>query len=239
MHSRERKDGAFKGEFGAPFQLDFELKDLSAEGEFEGYLSTFGNTDNGNDIVMPGAFKNSLIKRPASKVKQLLHHDTRRLCGTWLDLQEDSKGLKATGRLLLAIQDGKETYELMRVKALDALSIGFRTIKDEYDRVNGTRRLIEVDLMEGSIVTFPMNDKATISGVKGLSLSPGDVRDLETHLRDGGLSRADAVKAVSGFKTWLQRDAGAPGAPPRDEVSPDDMAAVNAVFQEFAQRIRA
>lgn len=238
MLKLERKDGAFKGEFGSPFTLD--VKELTAEGEFECYLSTFGNVDRGNDIVMPGAFTESLRKRPATKVKMLLHHDTRRLPGVWTAMEEDQKGLKARGRLLLSTQDGRETYELMRAGALDATSIGYRTITEEYDRNSGTRKLHAVDLMEGSIVTFPMNEKATIGKVKGAdSYTTQDWRDIEAALRDGGLSRTDAVKAVSGFKNWLQRDAGAPDQDPRDEVSSGDLAALRSAFQGLAERIRA
>lgn len=236
MLLRERKDATeFKGELGGA--LDFDMKALNAEGEFECYLSTFGNIDRGNDIVMPGAFTKSLQKRPAAKVKMLLYHDTRRPCGVWSEMEEDSKGLKAKGRLLLSTKDGRETYELMRAGALDATSIGYRTIQEQYDRTSGTRKLLEVDLYEGSIVTFPMNERATIGAVKQ-TLSPQQLRELEAALRDGGLSRTDAVKAISGFKTWLQRDAGGQGGP-RDEGIPADMTAVHAVFSDLAARIRA
>jgi hypothetical protein len=71
------------------------------------------------------------------------------------------------------------------------------------------RTLKSVDLVELSIVTMPANEKARISAVKSFAdLGTDDLRDLEAILRTKGLSRADAVKAVSGFKEWLQRDAG-------------------------------
>jgi HK97 family phage prohead protease len=238
-HLLQRKDGAaFKGEVG--HALDLDVKDLTTEGEFEGYASTFGNVDQGSDIVVSGAFAESLRKRPAPKVKMLLYHDTRRPCGVWSEMVEDSKGLKVRGRLLLSTDDGKNAYELMRAGALDAMSIGYRVLTEEYDRQTGVRKLLAVDLMEVSVVTFPMNERATISTVKtGVSLTNQDLRELEAVLRDGGLSRTDAVKAISGFKTWLQRDAAAPGEGPRDEVSPGDLAAVRAAFEGLAARIRA
>ena len=46
------------------------------EGVFKGYASTFGNVDNGNDIVAKGAFTKSLAERPANKVKLLSQHKT-------------------------------------------------------------------------------------------------------------------------------------------------------------------
>jgi len=240
MRLTEAKDGSnlFRGVLGTALELD--LKELTAEGEFECYLSTFGNIDLGRDVVMPGAFTKSLQRRPAAKVKMLLFHDVRRPCGVWTEMVEDQKGLRARGRLLLGTQDGRETYELMRAGALDSTSIGYKTLVDEYDRGSNVRKLIELDLMEGSIVTFPMNERATISTVKTTEeFSAQDWRDLEAALRDEGLSRADAVKAVSGFKSWFRRDAGAPEQGPRDEVSPGDLAAIHAAFADLAARIRA
>jgi HK97 family phage prohead protease len=216
--SIERKDtGAFRGETGHAFDLD--IKAFNDQGEFEGYASTFGNVDRGGDICVAGCFAESLQKRPASKVKMLLHHDTRRICGTWAELVEDSKGLLARGRLLLTTDDGKNTYELMRAGALDAMSIGYRTLVDEIDRQTGVRKIVKADLMEVSLVTFPMNERATVNTVKSArDFTTQDWRDIEAALRDEGLSRADAVKAVSGLKTWLQRDAGEPNTGPRDEA---------------------
>lgn len=240
MRLIEAKDGStlFRGNQGQALQ--FDVKEISAQGEFEGYASTFSNVDQGQDMMMPGAFATSLRKRPAAKVRMLLHHDTRRPCGIWTGMEEDSKGLKVKGQLLLSIQDGRETYELMRAGALDSMSIGYRTLTDEYDRQTGVRKLKEVDLMEVSIVTFPMNERATVSGLKTTEdFSAQDWRDLEAALRDAGLSRADRVKAVSGFKSWFQRDAGAPDQSPRDEVSPGQLAAIRAAFADVAARIRA
>lgn len=224
----ERKDTAFSGELGHAFDLD--VKALTDQGEFEGYASTFGNVDRGGDIVVAGAFAESLQARPAAKVKMLLHHDTRRICGTWAEMVEDSQGLKVKGKLLLTTQDGKETYELMRAGALEAMSIGYRTLVDEIDRQTGVRKIVKADLMEVSLVTFPMNERCTVGAVKRAGeYTTQDWRDIEAALRDEGLSRADAVKAVSGLKSWLQRDAGEPGKGSRDEAPAADTDALLAL----------
>lgn len=216
MQLIERKEArAFNGETGLAFDLD--TKALNDQGEFEGYASTFGNVDRGGDICVQGCFTESLQKRPAGKVKMLYQHDTSRLCGVWTEMSEDSRGLYVKGRLLLTTQDGKETYELMRAGALDAMSIGYRTLLDEIDRTTGVRKIMKADLLEVSLVTFPMNERATVSAVKStVAFSTQDWRDIEAALRDEGLSRADAVKAVSGFKTWLHRDGGGPEQGLRD-----------------------
>lgn len=92
MRKIETKEGAslFRGAMGAALELD--LKELSAEGEFEGYASTFNNADRGNDVVMAGAFAASLQKRPPGKVKMLAQHDVRRPIGVWTSMEEDARG---------------------------------------------------------------------------------------------------------------------------------------------------
>lgn len=151
-------------ELGYAFELD--VKAVTAEGEFEGYASVFNVEDLGKDIVLPGAFAKSLARRPAGKVKMLRSHDTSEPVGIWTDLQEDGKGLRAKGRLILETTKGRETHVLMKAGALDGLSIGYRSLKDRFDRSKGTRLLEEIDLPEISILAFPMNPRATVSRVK-------------------------------------------------------------------------
>ena len=96
-----------------------------------------------------------------------------------------------------------------------------------------TRILTEIKLWEVSIVTFPANDEALISSIK--QLTPEQWRDLEALLRDAkGLSRADAVKAISGFKEWSQREAVKPMRETRDEISPDVDENAKALLQSLA-----
>lgn len=151
-------------EFG--FGIDLDVKAITAEGEFKGYASIFNNEDLGRDVVMPGAFAKSLARRPAGRVKMLREHSTAEPIGIWTNLVEDSKGLRAEGRLILDTTKGRETHALMKAGALDGLSIGYRTLKDRFDRGKGIRYLEELDLPEISIVTFPMNPRATVQDVK-------------------------------------------------------------------------
>lgn len=152
-------------EFGCAFDLD--VKAVSEAGEFTGYAAVFNNEDLGRDVIVPNAFTKSLQRRPAGKVKMFRQHDPQEPIGVWLDLVEDKKGLRAKGKLILDTVKGRETHALMRAGALDGLSIGFRTVKDRFDRAKGIRFLEEVDVPEISIVTFPLNPRATVSTVKG------------------------------------------------------------------------
>jgi hypothetical protein len=152
-------------EHGMAFDLD--LKSVTAEGEFAGYASVFGNVDFGRDVVVQGAYAKSLQRRPPAKVKMLFQHDPSEPIGIWLDLAEDQKGLRAKGKLILETTRGREIHALMRAGAVDGLSPGFRAVKDRFDRAKGIRFLEEMDVPEISIVTFPMNPRATVASVKG------------------------------------------------------------------------
>ncbi len=54
----------------------------------------------------------------------------------------------------------------MRDGALDGLSIGFRTVRSRTEAKGGLRRILEADLWEISVVTFPMLPGARIAQVK-------------------------------------------------------------------------
>lgn len=189
-------------ETGLAVALDFKAED--DEGVFRGYASTFGNVDEGGDIVMPGAYAKSLQKRGAKGVKMFWQHDSRELLGMWEEIEEDKRGLKVKGRLLLSVQRAKEIYEFMKAGAIDSLSVGYRTIKSTFDTTTNTRSLLEVDLWEISPVTFPMNPKARIQGVKGDIVLPTR-KEIEAALRnDGGFSHADSRKAAAVLKGLLR-----------------------------------
>jgi HK97 family phage prohead protease len=143
-----------------------DLKSVEADGTFAGYASLFGEIDLGNDLVMPGAFRESLAARGSQGVKLLFQHDPNEPIGVWLDLHEDARGLFARGRLMPEVTRAREVLSLMRAGALEGLSIGFRTVQGRTDPASGVRRLDKIDLWEISVVTFPMLPEARVSTVK-------------------------------------------------------------------------
>ena len=190
--------------------FESEIKAENSKGIFTGYGSIFGNEDQGNDIMQKGAFTKSLVNRPVSKVKMLYQHKTDEPIGVFTDMYEDSKGLFVKGQLAMGTQKGREAYELLKMGALDGMSIGFRADPEKQgynENKRGVRTLKEVDLMEISLVTFPMNESALIETVKG---NAKNIREWEKILREaGGLSRTEAkigAKALS--ESLSQRDAG-------------------------------
>jgi Escherichia/Staphylococcus phage prohead protease len=139
---------------------------IDAEGVFEGYASLFGEADLGKDVVMPGAFRDSLRKRTAAHVRLLWQHDPGQPIGRWLSIAEDIRGLRVRGRLNLAVGQARDIHALMRDGAVDGLSIGFRVERARAERPTGLRRLEKLDLWEISVVTFPMLPGARVEAVK-------------------------------------------------------------------------
>ena len=149
-----------------------DLKSVEPDGGFSGYASRFNVVDLGRDLVLPGAFAESLARRGPRGIKMLFQHDPAEPIGVWQELREDNYGLFARGRVLPEVARGREVLALMRAGALDGLSIGFRAVEGRTDRKTGVRRLGRVDLWEISVVTFPLLPEARVSSVK----SEGDLR---------------------------------------------------------------
>jgi len=198
--------------------IAFACDAVSATGVFEGYASVFEVEDGGHDVVASGAFTRSLAEKGAAEIRMLWHHDPTQPIGRWTELIEDSYGLFARGQLVLEVAQAREAYALLRAGALDGLSIGFRTVRSRTDDRTGVRRLLDVDLWEISLVTFPMNENARIRA-KDITT----IRAYERFLRDaGGFSRAQArALAAHGFKALTdQRDAGS------DEAAREELVAL-------------
>jgi uncharacterized protein len=145
---------------------DLTLDCVTDAGTFEGYASLFEREDLGHDVIKRGAFRASLAKRGASGLRMLFQHDPGQPIGTWDRVYEDARGLFVRGRLTLASSRARDVHALMRSGAIDGLSIGFRTITGVRDPRSRIRRLMELDLWEISVVTFPMMPEARVEGVK-------------------------------------------------------------------------
>jgi HK97 family phage prohead protease len=139
---------------------------IAADGTIEGYASLFGAVDQARDMVMPGAFAQTLRLRGTRRIPMLFQHDPAEPVGVWLDLKEDHRGLIARGRLIPDVARGRELLALLRNGAIHGLSIGYRTVRGRIDPRSRVRALHQVDLWEISIVTFPLLDGARVHAVK-------------------------------------------------------------------------
>jgi len=182
--------------------VPFKIKAVSEDGLFSGYGSVFGVIDSYKEVVAPGAFAESLSQRTPAMLWQ---HRSSEPIGVYSTIREDQTGLYVEGRLALKTTRGAEAYELLKMGAISGMSIGFMTREDSYDRVSDVRTLKKVDLWEVSLVTFPANESARISGVKSIETIES-LADAEAFLRDaGGLSRREATALVSRIKSLRGR----------------------------------
>lgn len=135
-----------------------------AEGQIAGHASVFGLRDKGGDIVSPGAYTASLrrMAERGARVAMLWQHDPTQPIGIWEEVREDARGLYVRGRLLEDVARAREARALLEAGALDGLSIGYRTVRAEA-LPGGGRKLIELDLWEVSLVTFPMQAEARLA----------------------------------------------------------------------------
>lgn len=191
--------------------FEFKVSDAGSEGDvgyIEGYASTFGNCDLGDDVVEKGAFKKT-IKDKKQVFPILLDHDPSRPIGWNVEASEDDTGLKVKGEIQLITEEARNRYQLAkRAKDLGTkmgLSIGYSTIKAEPDKERpAVRRLKELKLFEYSFVTFPMNEKAGVMLAKSdewarlfeaLQGKGYDLDRVQKALTDLGLDRADLQAA--------------------------------------------
>lgn len=192
-----------------------ELKFVSSDTEndtdtsmtFSGYGAVFNNTDSYGDVIVKGAFKNSvkLAKKNGSWPAMLSQHggwgvasDDFTPIGIWTDISEDEHGLKVEGKLADTVR-GQEAYKLLKMTprpAYTGLSIGYFPVKwtSGDGKKEPRRKLEEVELLEISLVTFPANDKARIESVKSGNI---DKRYIEQILCDAGLSRMQAKRLIA------------------------------------------
>lgn len=184
----------------------FEVKTVGADGTIEGYGSVFGVKDSYADVIQKGAFDKSIkAHREAKSMPALLwQHDAAQPIGVWTEMSEDSNGLKLKGKLAMDTVKGKEAHALLKMGALNGLSIGFMTKQSQYDEKTGIRTLTEVEIWETSIVTFPANTSARVTHVKSADAMQ-TLKDAERILRDSGFSKQDALAFVSRVKTLSSR----------------------------------
>ena len=122
---------------------------------FAGYAAVFDRPDRGGDVVRRGAFAASLGR---GAVPLLWQHEAGRPIGRLDYLHEDSRGLRVIGRVADA-----RVAALLGARAVTGLSFGYR-VRD----AKGTepRELTELELVEVSLVTFPMQPLARVHALE-------------------------------------------------------------------------
>lgn len=199
--------------------MHFEIKQIAADGTFEGILSPYGNVDGGNDVVKQGAYAKTLKDQGPTR-PLLWQHKSDTPLGL-LTLEDREDGLWCKGSLLMALPEAQKAYLLIKAKIVKGLSIGFESIKDSVEA--GVRYLSEIKLYEGSIVTFPMNEAALITSVKGKE-NKDDFNEelLEIQLQDAGYQMRSALSSALSSLFWSGLS--------KDEI----VSATEAIIQQFS-----
>ena len=123
---------------------------------FAGYAAVFDRVDRGGDVVRAGAFARAL--KAGGAVPLLWQHQSGRPIGRVEMLAEDKRGLRVIGRVV-----DHEAARLLGAGAVRGLSFGYRV---RTASGAGPRELIDLDLVEVSLVTFPMQPKARVHAVE-------------------------------------------------------------------------
>ena len=223
-------------------QFTLEIKSLQEDGSFEGYVAAFNNIDFGNDIFDAKAFS----EEPAGKFYPLLaHHDTKRPIGKFR-IEPDEYGLKMVDAKFNLMRDpitqnylvpsAAELYANLKNGDISGFSLGYSVDSKncESKMIDGNRcRVIKkAKFMEGSPVTFPMNDKARLTAIKSMLkdvhldeedkteikeiLNPEkedknfseatSLKDIESILKESGFSNTEAKTLISKVKEFSKKD---------------------------------
>ena len=142
------------------------VKDVDSKNRVvTGYLSTFGVKDKHGDIIEKGAFSKSLMERKES-IFFLNQHNWQQPHGKFAVIQEDEKGLYFESNPLIDTSYSMDVIKLYEAGIMREHSIGFSTVKQEYDRKTETNYLKELKLYEGSNVTIGANSDTPFTGFK-------------------------------------------------------------------------
>jgi len=178
-----------------PFEVkDFGETDDGGNYEFSGYASTFGNVDRGQDVVIRGAFDETIKDfQGADKLPVLWQHSHDMPLGVFVEIRADSKGLFVRGIMPKADEfvSGRVMPQ-MGVGSIKKMSIGYCTEDFAWD--GNVRQLKKVKLYEISLVTIPMNNEADVTGFKSMAAN-----DLPLAPHDAAW---DAQAATARVKAW-------------------------------------
>lgn len=210
------------------------------EREFEGYGSIFGNTDLGGDVVMPGAFADTLKAHKDAGTMPLMYwmHQADQVPGVWTDMQEDRNGLYVRGELVDTAL-GRDVRTLLQKRAVRGLSIGYRPALTDWQ--GETRLLKKVELHEVSIVSMAMNPLAKIEAVKARLSGDGEyvpnAAEIEQHFRSLGCSKRVARLVTA--RLFDVADTGQAGAPLPDAGVDDEMKQLAQLFDGLTDKFGA
>lgn len=156
----------------------------SSTGVFTGYASVFGNVDSYGDVIVQGAFADTLKEWEGRKIPVFYGHDLTdpmNNIGYVESAEEDDTGL-----LVRCVVDtegpgnGPVVYKLLKEGRIDRMSFGFYV--NDADHKDGKTYIKSVSLLEVSVVPAPANPEAAITDVKSKKetdkMTPEEIAEL-------------------------------------------------------------
>jgi HK97 family phage prohead protease len=212
------------------FTIEAKALDEAGEGRFTGYASVFDNVDSYGDMVIAGAFADSL-KTFGSKgdgIPLLWRHrtdDPFMNLGATLEAKEDARGLWVDCQIDLETAAGKQTHKLLKQGRVGQMSFAYDIVEAGWierkpEDGGSYYELRKLDIREVSVVQFGANSETEILAVKtAVDLFAADVkagRKLSTENED---EIRDAYKALGDILTPDSEEA--PADSVKADVEPD------------------
>lgn len=184
------------------------------------------------------------------------HNDESMPVGEWTSFEFDDKGMSGSGRLFTNTNAGRDLYTIMKESPAMVGGVSVGAYADEYCMVDAEGNMLDAGvaadegyfqitkggLREVSIVMQPNNMEANIKKLESCLDVDGTInpRNLESALRDAGVSKQNAAVAVSVFKGVMEsrRDAVKTVSLKNDTIRSDSetIAAEQALLAAFAER---
>lgn len=179
---------------------------VSEKGIISGYITRYGEVDSYGSATQKGCFAKAIEAFKQGRVIPVLwQHDRREPIGKFIDMKEDDIGTYAVIQLDLNVARAKEAYSLITNKIVSGLSIGGYIVEASWNTETEVETLIEIDLIETSVVTFPACDNARIDEFREAD-HDSIVRRIESALKaTGSLSNKECKKYASQIAAEKQK----------------------------------
>ena len=208
----------------AKLSLNPSSKDKSQSGKIEARVTSWGareGADGRRFNYQPEGFA-EWAKEFADAGKPLPmflnHNDMGMPVGQWTEFNFDKTGMTASGELFMNTTAGSDLYEVLKnsPNLFGGVSVGAYAEEAQFVNADGEPddgdeayfQITKGGLKEVSVVMYPNNPAAEIQKLECFDAEGHlDLRVLEKHLRESGVSKKDATTASSIFKKLLeQRD---------------------------------
>ena len=208
------------------------------EGQFTAYASVFGNVDSYGDVVLKGAFADSLgsWKDSGMNIPALWGHDTYdpfSNIGHLIEAKEDDRGLLVTAQLDLENPKAMQVYRLVKGKRINQMSFAYDVIDSAGAELDGQKvqELKKLRLYEVSVVPFGANSQTEILAVKAAadSLRSGSKAGRAISAKnEGELRKAyDSLGAVLSSLETIDQEKASGHSPANDIASVEEPSGAN------------